>query len=123
MRSGGAGLPIEEVADEGGLDELQLAACGVAQGEGREAIELAVCAGARVVQEREGIAREELAVAAGEREPVADVVGGVVEGDGVETKAGVEAREQRLVRAERETVLELGQADEDERQQGARVHS
>jgi len=39
----------------------------------------------------------------------------------IQAQAGVEPGEQRLVRAQGESVLQLGQTDEDEAEQGAAV--
>jgi hypothetical protein len=76
---------------------------------------------AGLVQQGDGVEREELPVAARQLEAVAQVVGGVVGAHRLQAQAGVEPGEQRLVRTQGEPVLELGQADEDEAEQGAAV--
>ena len=50
---------------------------------------------------------------------MAQVVGGVVGRHWLKSQAGVQAREQGLVSTEAQSVLELGQADEDDAEQGA----
>ena len=62
----------------------------------------------------EGVVGEEVAFAAGESEPVTDVLGGVGHRRGGEQEAVVDAREQGAVSPTGEVLLQLGETDEDE---------
>src|SRR5204863_10184994 len=93
--------------DAGGgvaLDELALAAGGLAEGSGGEAVEVAHRAGGGLVQERDGVACEQLAFAAGAAEAEAQVLGGVVGREGRNLEAVVQTRVQRAIAAQREAV-------------------
>jgi hypothetical protein len=73
------------------------------------------------VQERGGIASEDLAVAAGAAQAHAEILGGVVGRERIDLDAVVQARVERAVATEGEPVAQLGEADEDEREQRAAV--
>jgi hypothetical protein len=73
------------------------------------------------VEERGGVGREQLAVAAGVAEAEAKILGGVVGGEGLDLEAVMEARVERAVAAQGEAIAKLGEADEDEREERAAV--
>ena len=89
-RSGAAGL-IEQPADDVALDQPLLASGGLAQGGGRESVEVTHAAGGGLMEERSGVGREELAVAACATETHTEVLGGVVGREGVELEAVVKS--------------------------------
>src|SRR6185437_8135431 len=100
---------------------LLLAAGSVPQSGGGEAVDLAQGALGQFVESGEGVIGEEVAFAADEAEPVADVLGGVGHGGGGEQEAVVDAGEQGAVSAAGEVLLQLGESDEDEREQCPRI--
>ena len=116
-----AGVGLDDAGDDVALDELALLPGGLAQGGGGEAVEIAHGAGGGLVQQGDGVGGEELAVAAGVAEAEAEVLGGVVGGEGLDLEAVMEARVERAVAAQGEAIAELGEADEDEREQRAAV--
>ena len=73
------------------------------------------------MEERSGVGGEELAVAAGAAEAHSEVLGGVVGCEGVELEPVVKAREERSISPEGEAISQLGQPDEDEREERAAV--
>jgi hypothetical protein len=74
-----------------------------------------------VVHQAHGVDVEQLAIAASEAQAGAEVVGGVILGEGPEDEAPVDPRQHGSVPAEGESVEQLGQSDEEEREQRARV--
>jgi len=112
---------LNHTADEFAVDELALEAGGVAQAQQGEAVEFAMGALAGLVEKRDGVTREQLAVAAGQAQAVAQVLGGVVESDWGDVHARVQARQERLVEAGGQAGLKLGEADEDDGEQGPAV--
>ena len=115
-----AGVGLDDARDDVALDKLTLLAGGLAEGGGGEAIEIAHGAGG-LVEEHRRVEREDLAVAAGAAHAQAEVLGGVVGSERRDLEAVVEARVQRAVATEAEAVAELGEADEDEREERAAV--
>ncbi len=104
----------EGLGDDGAVDEAALFGGGEAEGVGGEAVEVAHGALGGLVQECECVGVEEVAVAASTTETEAEVLGGVAGKEGLDAEAGVEAREERAVLAEGESVGELGESDEDQ---------
>lgn len=73
------------------------------------------------MQGDDGVVGEEGALAGDRAEAEPDVLGGVLHRCRGDEEAVVDAREQRAMRASTEVGLELGQSDEDEREQRLRV--
>ena len=73
--SGRARLGVEDGRHEFWFDGLLLAAGRLAEGERSQAVEVAVGAGAVLVEQRDRACGEEFLGAAREREPVAEIVG------------------------------------------------
>jgi hypothetical protein len=115
------GIRFDDAGDDVTLDELALLARGLAEGVRGEAVEIAHGAEGGLVEEDDGVGREDLAVAAGARQAHAQVLGGVLGGEGRDVEAVVDARIQRAVAAEGEALAEFGEADEDEREERAAV--
>src|SRR5580700_1028538 len=111
----------EDVAQDLALDELVLASRRFAERGGGEPVELAQARAGRLVQRGERLGGEELAIAAGTAQPDPDVLGRVAQRGGSDHEPTVDARIERAVLAQAKAVLELGQADEDQRKQGAAV--
>lgn len=109
------------MGDDCAVDEAALFCGGEAEGVGGEAVEVAHGALGGLVQECECVGVEEVAVAAGASEAEAEVLCGVAGKEGLDVEAGVEAGEERAVLAERESVGELWESDEDEGQEGLGV--
>ena len=112
---------LDDAGDDVALDELALLLGGLAEGSGGEAVEVAHRAGGGFVQEGRGVAREQLAVAAGVAEAEPEVLGGVVGNEGFDLEAVMKARVERAVATQREAVAELREADEHDREQRAAV--
>src|ERR1700678_2318887 len=113
------------IADDAGhhvaFDELLLAARGLPQRGGGKAVDLAQARAGRLVQRREGVGGEDLAVSAGPAEPELHVLGGVVDDHGPDGEPALDARVEGAVLAQLESVLEVGEAHEDERQERSTV--
>lgn len=112
---------VEDALEGVGVDGLALLAGGFAQGVGGESIDVAEGATGVLMQESDGVKREQVAVAAGASEARPEVIGGVVESEGRKDEASVDAGEQTAVLAEPEAVEQIRQPDEDERQEGTGV--
>ena len=65
----------------------------------------------------DGIGSEELSVTADAVKTHAEVLGGIVGDEGIDVQAAVETGVERAVAAQGEAIVELGETDEDERQQ------
>src|SRR5262245_30752974 len=112
---------LDDADGDVALDEPALAAGGLAEGCGGEAVEVAHGTSGRLVEEGDGVGGEELAVAAGAAEAHADVLGGVVGRERRDLEAMVQARVQRAIAPQRQPVAQLGEADEDQAEQSAAV--
>ena len=95
--------------------------CSFAQREGGEAVEVAVSAAGVLMEESDGTGGEQVLGATGEAEAVADVIGGVGFVGGRDAQSGVQAREQRFVDGGGESVVEFGEADQDDGEERAAV--
>ncbi len=84
-------------------------------------VEVPHAAGGGLVGHGDGVGGEEVAITAGPLEAHADVLGGVLGAERVDVDAPVQARVERAVAAKLEAVAQLGQADQDQRKQGAAV--
>ncbi len=120
-RSVEASEGLGDAGDDLTLDELLLTTSGLAEGGGGEAVDLAQGALRLLVQSREGVIGEQGALAAGGVEAETDVLCRVRHSGGGDQEAVVNAGEQGPVGPSREVGFELGEADEDERQEGLRV--
>ena len=74
-----------------------------------------------LVEHGEGVGREDLAVGAGAAEAELHILGGVVDDHGPDGEPALDSRIERAVLAQLESVLEVGEAHEDERQEGSAV--
>jgi hypothetical protein len=115
------GLEVDHATDDIALDELAFSPGGLAQGGRREAIEVPQRAGGGLMEHGDGVAGEELALAAGLAQADPHVLGGVVGREATDDEAPVDSREERSVAAESQPVIELGEADEAEGQERPRV--
>ena len=88
---------------------------------GGEAVEVAHRAERGLVEQHDGVGGEHLAVAAGAMQAHAQVLGGVVGRERGDLEPVMDARVQRAIAAQREPLAQLGQPDEDEREQRAAV--
>lgn len=102
------------------LDELPLSPPGVAQGGLGEAVEVAQAVGC-LVQHRERVFGEDVTIAADESEAVSQVVCGIVGARRVEVQAVLNPRVERPLMTARQALFQLGQTDEEERQERATV--
>jgi hypothetical protein len=66
-------LGVDDAGDDIAFDELALAACGLPEGGGSEAVEVAHGAESRLVEQRGGVGSEDLAIAAGPVKPESQV--------------------------------------------------
>ena len=114
-------MAIDDGVDDPAIDEGEPEAGGVVQSGVGEAIDIAQATGAGLVEQGEGAAAEDLAIAASSGEAVTDVLSGVVGHGGAAAEAAVDAAPQGAIAAEVEPVPELGQAYEHEGEQGAGV--
>jgi hypothetical protein len=73
------------------------------------------------VEEHGGVGRKHLAGAAGPREAQAQILAGIVGSQWSDFEAMVEARVQRAIVTECESLAKLGETDEDEREERATV--
>lgn len=117
-RSVEAGEGVGDAGDHIAVDELLLSSSGVAESGGGEAVDLAQRALGQLVQDGESVIGEQVALTAGGAETEADVLGRVGDGGRGEQEAVMDAREQRAMGASGEVGFELGEADEDQREQG-----
>src|SRR5213075_2548141 len=69
----------------------------------------------------DGVGGEDFLGGTGSGEPSADVLGGIVRRKGLDRESVGQSREQRAVSSHDETVVEVGQPDQNQRQQGAAV--
>lgn len=76
---------------------------------------------AGLVEHGGGAVREEFTVAAGLSEAVAEIRGGVRGDEGLDLQAPVDARVERAIAERDEALLQLGQTDKDEGEQGFAV--
>src|SRR6202789_2290639 len=120
-RSVEAGEGLADAEDELAVDELLLAAGCVAESGAGQAIDLAQGALGQLMERGEGVVGEEVVFASCMAEAEADVLGGVGDRRGREQEAVMDAREQRAVCPTREVLLQLGETDEDERQESLGV--
>ena len=112
---------FEHIADDGAVDDADLATGRAFECARRDAVEVTESAAARFVQDRDRVDGERALVRAGLGGAIGEVLGGVVEGGSSEVKARVDAALERAVLSKRESVAELWQADEDDREKRARV--
>ena len=73
------------------------------------------------MEEGDCVGGEDLAVGPGETHSMTDVLDGVVGGRGVDFEAMMDARVKRSIATHGESRVKLGQADEEERQQGSAI--
>jgi len=112
---------VGDTQDALAVDELLLSSRGLAERGGGESVDLAQGALRQFAQGAEGIVGEEGRVGAGSRKAEADVIGGVIDGGPGDEEAVVDACEQRAMGAPRQARFQLGQADQDQRQQSPGV--
>src|SRR5690242_4079702 len=124
-RRGSAWSGVAVGGDDAGegfaLDELLLTASGFAEGGGGEAVDLAQATEGGLVDHGDSVGGEDVTGAADLGEAHADVLGGVVRRERVDGEAAVQAGMQGAIATKGEPVIELGQADEDDGEQGAAV--
>ena len=107
--------------DELAVDLLEFATGGALEGLGGDAVEAAQAATIGLVVHGDGVGAEDRGAGSGALETVLEVLGGVVDVGLAEVDEGVDARPERAVAGEVHAVVHLGQPDEHERQEGARV--
>jgi hypothetical protein len=115
------GVALDDVENEVPVDELELSAGGEAESVGGEAVEVAQAAEGRLVEHREGVRRDDGAGGPGGLKPVFDVLYGILGLGFAEAESAVDARPQRAVLAQGQALPELGESDEDQRQQRLRI--
>src|SRR5690606_8647406 len=103
------------------LDRLALLPCREPEAGGGEPIEIAERAAGGLVQDGDRVGREDVAAASGAGEPGAEVVCGVVGCQGIDAEAAMDARRERAIPPDAQAVVEVAEADEDEREQRLRV--
>jgi len=101
------------------LDELLSPPRGFLESRGGQAVDVAVRAGRSLVQHGHRVCTEELALAASALQPHAQVLGRVLGCERLDAQPRMQPRVQAAVVPPAEPVLELGQPDEDEREQRA----
>jgi hypothetical protein len=111
----------DDAGDGVALDELALLAGGVAKGGVGEAVGVAHGAKGGLVDHGDGVGSEELAVTADASEAHAHVLGGVGWREGVDAKATMETEKERAIASHAKPIEEVGQTDEDEREERATV--
>ncbi len=116
-----SGVGLDDSGNDVALDELALAACGLSESTGGETIEVAHGAGSGLVEQDDSVGGEYLAGTARARQSHAEVLAAVVWGQRTDLEAVVEARVERAIASERQALAELGEPDEDERQERAAV--
>src|SRR5512137_1668970 len=109
----------DDVGDGVALDELALAASRRSEGGGGDAVDVAQAPEGGLVDHGDSIGGEEVAVAADRLEAEGDVVGGVLGDEGVNGESVVNAGVEAAVAPERHAVIELGEAHQDQREEGA----
>ena len=109
---------MKNAGEDISLDEFFLFSSGRAQGSSRESVGIAQGTGCGLVQDGEGIGREDVLGGADASEASTQVIGGVVGGERANAKTMRESGVQGSVSSKSKSVFEVGQADEYERQQG-----
>jgi len=120
------GRSVDEVVVAGGLDEctvdsLVLSASGALEGVGGDPVDVAEATVAGLVEQGDGVAVEEDLVAADKRKTVCEILSGVIGLGLAEREPRADARVERAVDTQLHALVELGQSDEDDGQQRARV--
>jgi hypothetical protein len=85
-----------------------------------EAVEISQALG-RFVEDGDGVVRKNVTVATGDSQAVAEIIRSILGIGRVELDAKLDAREERALVPACETLAELGQSDEQNRQEGAAV--
>lgn len=112
---------LDDAGDDVALDELALLLGGLAERRGGEAVNVPHGAEGGLVQQADRVGGKQLAFAAGATQAEAEVLGSVIGDKGLDLEAVIDAGVQRAVAPQGEAVAELGQPDEDEREQRAAV--
>lgn len=112
---------LKPVADDGAVDDADLASGRALKCVRRDAVEVAESTAARFVKDGDCVDGERGLVCAGLGRAIGEVLGGVVEGRGAEVKPRVDAALERAILSEREAVTEFWQTDEDNGEKRARV--
>jgi hypothetical protein len=101
----------------GGLDQLALPASSKTECVVGDPIDVTKAAGRGLVEECDGVRGEEFLVGADAGEAETDVVGGVGGREGPDAETIVEAGVERAISAAGKALVEIGETDEDEREE------
>jgi hypothetical protein len=112
---------LDDAGDDVALDELALLLGGLAERRGGKAVDVPHGTEGGLVEQADRLGGKQLALAAGALQTEAKVLGGVLGDERLDLEAVMDARVQRAVAPQGKAVAELGQADEDEREQRAAV--
>jgi hypothetical protein len=103
-------VSVDDAAEDIALDELALSPGGLAQGGRGEAVEVPQGAAGGLVEHGDGVAGEDLALAAGLPQADAHVFGGVFGSERADDETPVDPGQERAITTERQAVIELGEA-------------
>ena len=116
-----AALAGGDLLDELAVDTLQLAPCCAPERGRGESVDAAQMPAGGLVQDREGVGAEELAVSIGAAESVVHVLDGVLGERILEGEPGVHTRPEGAIAPQLHAVAQLGQPDEDEAQERSAI--